>query len=120
MTAEELEQALGHFTGTVGYARLYPTLLLTDGAVFFADNAGAWWLMDVYASYLLALDGDKEPFTVLKLTCANSSAYIVIDDGNGNVIAQQQIEFTDFPLSAITLYGCWTDDVWVVMLPSEY
>jgi hypothetical protein len=49
-----------------------------------------------------------------------SSAVVVIEDGNDHLIAKQVIDYTDFPLASITLYACWSDDVWVVMLPSEY
>jgi len=108
------------FTGTTQYARLFAHLFLTDGAVFLADNAKAWWLMDVYASHLLHENGDSEPFTCLKLTVSDSSAMVVIENGNEKVIAKQHIEYTDFPLHSITLYSCWGEDGWVVMLPSEY
>ena len=103
-----------------GGSRLLAKVILTDGAVYLADKAKAWWLMDVYASYLLHIDGDREPFTCLKLTVFQNSAVVVIEDGSDRLIAKQVIEYTDFPLASITLYGCWSDDVWVVMLPSEY
>lgn len=120
MNADELESSLRQFTGATKYARLYAHLFLTDGAVFLADNAQAWWLMDVYASYLLHINGDAEPFTCLKLKESDNSAVVVIEDGNDHLIAKQLIEYTDFPLASITLYACWSDDIWVVMLPSEY
>ena len=120
MNADELKTQLGQFTGSTQYARLFANVMLTDGAVFLADNAKAWWLLDVYASYLLHIDGDREPFTCLKMTVSNNSAVVVIEDGNDHLIAKQVIEHTDFPLNSITLYACWSDDVWVVMLPNEY
>ncbi len=120
MNAEELRSQLRQFTGTAGYTRLLTKVILTDGAVYLADNAKAWWLMDVYASYLLHIDGDVEAFTCLKLNVFENSAVVVIEDGNDHLIAKQVIEYTDFPLASITLYSCWSDDVWVVMLPSEY
>ena len=120
MDANELESNLRQFTGGTQYAKLYAHLFLTDGAVFLAENAGAWWLLDVYASYLLHINGHQEAFTCLKMTVADNSAMVVIEDGNDKIIAKQHIEYTDFPLASITLYGCWSDDNWVVMLPSEY
>ena len=120
MNAEELEQGLRQHTGSTQYAKFYANLLLTDGAVYLADNAKAWWLLDVYASYLLNINGNSDPFTYLKMTVADNTAMVVIEDGNDKVIAKQHIEYTDFPLANITLYGCWTEDNWVVMLPSEY
>lgn len=120
MDADELQHALGHFTGSTEYTRLYPFLLLTDGARFFAKEGKSYWLMDVFASYLCGIDGNAESFTCLKLTKHGESATVVIDDGNGHVLAQQEIEYTDFLLESITLYGCWQDEYWVVMLPNEY
>ncbi|MFN5445386.1 MAG: DUF6876 family protein [bacterium] len=32
----------------------------------------------------------------------------------------EKISYTDFPLSEITLYACWDQEHWVIMLPSEY
>jgi hypothetical protein len=28
--------------------------------------------------------------------------------------------YTDFPMTSITLYACWNQENWVIMLPSEY
>lgn len=121
MQQQTLTQELAHFTGTPAYYRLYPTVVLTDGTKYLADQASCYWLMDVYASHLLtAIDGELEPFTCLNLVKDNDSALIQIDDGNGVILAEQHVEFTDFPLEAIKLFACWTDDYWVILLPSEY
>jgi hypothetical protein len=45
---------------------------------------------------------------------------MIYEDGNGNEHARQAIPYTDFPLSEITLYACWDQEHWVIMLPSEY
>ncbi|HQT82309.1 MAG TPA: hypothetical protein PL140_08835 [Ferrovaceae bacterium] len=74
----------------------------------------------MFWSHLLGIDHIANPFTVLKMTVQNSAAYVVIEDGNDNVLAEQLVEYTDFPLASITLYGCWAECEWVVMLPSEY
>lgn len=121
MDRQSLTTALSQFTGTNGYAIFCSKTRLTDGTLFLAENAQCFWLMDVFASHLLtSIDGDKEPFTCLKLTKTGEAANIVIDDGNGIVLASQEIMYTDFPLDEIKLYGCWENDVWVLMLPSEY
>jgi hypothetical protein len=41
-------------------------------------------------------------------------------DGNGNVLATQNIAYTTFPLDAIALYACWDSERWILMLPTEY
>jgi hypothetical protein len=117
----DLELELKQFTVTTAYHRLYPKIVLTDGALFLANKAECFWLMDVYASHLLTgIDGENEPFTVLKLVKEDFAANVTIEDGNDNALATQHIEFTDFALTSITLFGCWCGEYWVVMLPSEY
>jgi hypothetical protein len=116
----QLLSNLRQFTGTEKYARLTKSVVLTDGAVYLAEEASCFWLFDLYASHLSAIDSRKEEFTCLKLSKSNSSCNIVIDDGNVNVLAKQFVEYTDFPLDDFTLYGCWSGEFWVLMLPSEY
>ena len=54
MDANEIQGGLSGFYGTEGYHRfsvLCPKLLLTDGAKWLAENAGAYWLMDAIGSH---------------------------------------------------------------------
>jgi hypothetical protein len=120
VTENELLTNLKHYTGSDQLARLTRNVLLTEGALYLAKTAECFWLLDLYASHLPAIDSNKEGFTCLKLSRNNNTASVAIEDGNGKVLAKQDIEYTDFPLSAITLYGCWAGDFWVVMLTSEY
>ena len=117
---EPLEEELLQFTGSINYYRLYPGILLTDGAKFLAEAGACFWLMNVYTSYLCSIDGNQEPFTVLRLEKSGIEAKVTIDNGNGEVLYQQAIPYTDFPLDRINLYACWTDEFWLVMLPREY
>lgn len=118
MDAQELQRNLKQFTGTDGYTRHTHKVVLTDGVVYLAENAACYWLLDLFASYLHYIS--NEEFTCLKLVRKNQSATVTIDDGNGNVLATQFVEYTDFVLENITLYGCWSGEYWVVMLTSEY
>ena len=110
---------LSQFIGTEGYWRISPSAVLTDGAKYLADGAGAYWLMDAIASYLPQFTG-KEDFIVAKLVRTGSEAQLTLDDGNGRVLDQQHIPYTDFPLTSIQLYACWGGEFWVLMLCSEY
>ena len=47
-------------------------------------------------------------------------AEMIFEDGNDHDHARQEIPYTDFPLDFITLYTCWDQEKWVIMLPSEY
>lgn len=114
-----LVENLSQFTGTSQYYRISPKTLLTDGTYYLAEHASAFWLMFAFASHLNELDLD-DWFAVLKLKVIDSTALLRIEDGNHNLLASQEIEYTDFPLPSITLYGCLEDKQWVLMLPSEY
>ncbi len=119
MTAE-LKNALAQFTGTENYHRLYPKIVLTDGAKYLADAAGCYWLMDLYASHLASVDPSVDGFTCLKLTKQGNGVDIAIEDGNTQLLAQQRIEYTDFPLENFMFYAVWAGEFWVLMLRSEY
>ena len=110
---------LTQFTGTTGYYRISRRHLLTDGTKYLAEEAGAYWLMDAIASYLPQFTG-KQDFVVAKLVRTGCKAQLTLDDGNGRVLDQQHIPYTDFPLASIQLYACWGGDFWVLMLCSEY
>ncbi|MEI7846142.1 MAG: DUF6876 family protein [Chloroflexota bacterium] len=130
--AAELEAELPHFTGTEEYHRIvYPWLrntpfLLTDGAKHLADKAGviggtAYWLIDILASYQREKPVKDEPFQVWKLTVKESEGKITCDDGNGHILASQDIPFVDFAMDEATLYVSSDDyNGIIVMLPSEY
>jgi hypothetical protein len=49
---------------------------------------------------------------------------LTLDDGNDNILVTQEIEYSDFPLDAITLFVAPQESpagrLWVIMLPSEY
>ncbi len=110
---------LSHFTETEHYYRLNRRCLITDGAKYLADEAGAYWLLDAASSYLLEL-GTSDWFVLVRLVVTESQAVLSLEDGNGSVRARQQIPFTDFPLLVQVLYACWDGNHWVLMLPSEY
>jgi len=111
---------LAQFTGTEAYHHfniLAPNVLLTDGGKYLADKAGAYWLMDVIASYLPKVD---DTFAVAKLAKDGEAWEFRLEDGNDNAHATQTILYSDFPFDEMTLFVVRQDDLWIVMLPSEY
>ena len=121
---QELRTALGNFTGTTQYHRLWGTTVLTDGAQYLAEAAGAFWLMDVIASHLLDVPS-TDNFAVAALTVDRGTADFVLsrDRDNGkavDVFGTQHIWATDFPLNEIVLFVGRDAEHWVIMLPSEY
>ena len=116
---ENLERNLKHFTGTEQYHRFHSRTVLTDGALYLAEQARCFWLMDVFASHLREISTDHG-LACLKLKRIGEGAQVVIDDGDENVLAKQKIAYTDFPLEEVTLFACWSGGYWVIMLTSEY
>jgi len=117
----ELEAELRQFTGTGHYYKYMFNIVLTDGTKYLADRAGAYWLMDVVASWQTAKKVACEHFQLWKLDVKeDKKATVLADDGNGNEIARQKIPYTDFPLRSQRLYLVNDGRYRVLMLPSEY
>ena len=116
---DQLQSELEQFTGSTHYYRIDRKTLLTDGTYHLCTQTGAFWLMAVFSSHLIELNPD-DWFAVLRMDVCGDSAKVIIDDGNSNIMATQEIEYTDFPLRHITLYACWDSEHWVLMLPGEY
>jgi hypothetical protein len=114
-----LKAELAHFTGTSGWYRysLF-SALLTDGTLYLAEKAGAYWLMDLIASYRRKLQG--EPFQVWDLKVSDHEGIVTCEDGNSNKLVEQKIKYTDFPLPEIKLYAVLDSGRTIILLPSEY
>ena len=117
--SQTLLESLAQFTGTERYYRINRKCVITDGAKYLAEAAGAYWLMDAAASYLPEL-GTDDWFVLVRLVVNGSKAMLTLEDGNGSIRVQQDIGYTDFPLPDQIIYACWDTEHWVLMLPSEY
>lgn len=123
--ATELKQALSGFHGTEKWHRwsiLAPKCLLTDGAKYLADHAGAYWLMDIIASWQRRLIQNEEYFQVWQIKTTDGSAVLTCSDGNYNQLVHQDIPSTDFPLVSCKLYASFDfdGDYTIIFLPTEY
>jgi len=108
---------LSNFTGTQDWYRHYTGLLYTDGILAMAEKFQAYWLIDLVFSHQLSPEVRVQPFQKWVLKRVQNDAFIAIaDDGNGLVIAEQEIPFSDFSDDSLTLY--LTEGV--LLLPSEY
>ena len=121
MNSNNLEQELRQFTGTEVYTRwsaLFRNFVLTDGALYLAEQAKCFWLMDAVASHLGSYR--DEDFVVAKLFQFDEGWNLQLEDGNDNTLAEQYIEYSDFPLDEITLYVEFDGTNHVILLPSEH
>lgn len=116
----EFKRELLQFTGTESWYRhrLVRSILYTDGAKYVAEQGGAYWLLDSIAFAQKASPAvATEAFQVWTLAVhPDKTAVLTCEDGNGNAVYTQQLEYTDFPFEKVTLY--FTNNV--ILLPSEY
>ena len=112
------ESDLMQFTGTTRWYRhaLMRDVIYTDGAKYVADAGEAYWLLDAIASWQLDRKVKAEEFQAWQLKVEDNKGVLTCDDGNGRIVARQEIEYTDFPLPEITLYYANN----TIHLPSEY
>nr|WP_148283299.1 DUF6876 family protein [Reyranella massiliensis] len=91
--------------------------------MFLANAAGAHWLTDSIASYLVHELVLVEPFQVwkLKVDTASRQGELATTDGNSSTpIVTQILDYTDFPFGEIVVWLVSDGSHWVLMLPSEY
>lgn len=119
-TVAELLDNLNQFIGTEHYYRLLPTFVVTDGLKYLMDEAECYWLTQLYGLHLVSIDVHENPFTVLKFVRMGRGGIVNIEDGDGCVLVQQRLDYTDFPFDVYSLYACWDGEVWIGMLTSEY
>lgn len=132
VTAGELRDYLGYFSGTVNY---YPhwtrRFYYTEGILAMAEKAGGFWVIDMIASHqgravkAPLFFGDKEghrlhdvgfQIWILDVRADKTATMRCIEDTGQPDMITDEIDYADFP------EGCWkfylVQDV--LMLPGEY
>ena len=108
---------MAQFKGTVNYWEhkfFKLSLRLTDGADYIRKNCGAYWLFDLIVQQ--AYQTDKSYVVKLQNTKESVYKFNVHDWQTDEIIYQQEILFSDFPLKEIKLYVLNG----IFLLPSEY
>ncbi len=121
MTKETFTKTdLAQFTGTEKWYlhSVFTKVLYTDGIKYVADKAGAYWLIDYIAFAQQNPKIATEEFQVWKLhvNLAETTAVICCEDGNYNLVHEETLDYTDFPLEFLDIF--FTNNV--IHLPSEY
>jgi hypothetical protein len=119
----ELRDRLNGFCGTECYHRHWSgRLMWTDGMEFLAEQCGAYWLLDIIASYqgetVICQNERAMEFQVWTLKVLEGRKAVVtmkLDSEEPDLI-RQEIEFTDFPMSSVEV---WVEGG-VALLPSEH
>jgi hypothetical protein len=122
--AAELQRSLLHFTGTDRYYRhiLCRNVVFTDGMKMFADTAGAYWLIDIFAT---ELTGYVRKHGMLFLACVVKDSAAILTACHGNAkrpLWSRSIDITDLPDGTWNFYmgTGGPEDTIVLFLPSEY
>jgi len=114
-----LLQELQHFTGSETFYRhpLFPKFVYTEGVQFLSEKAGAYWLIEYVFSNQLDQEVRTVSFQAWKIKVGDdNSAVIRLENGDGDLVKQFQLTFTDFPLQEFTL---WLYNN-TLLLPSEW
>jgi len=89
----------------------------TEGAQFFFENCGggAYWFLDIVGTELADLQ-EREEFMSVTMDVADEKAKLTADDGNGNILWERDIGYTD------AFDGQWKFFLinGIFLLPSEY
>ena len=121
MNPYKLEADLLNFNGSESFHRHLGGMLNTEGVQYLAEHANCYWLLDLVAAHSKHDNWRAvEEFVLVKLAVKNNTGIVVFDNGNGEILGEQKIEYTDFPLAEIKLYLCWNGSDYTFMLPSEY
>jgi hypothetical protein len=113
-TTKELQEGLEQFYGSGNfYINPLVKYKYTDGVKYFAENAGAYWLLQEINGLTVRLPGY---FFNIRVISKDNKADIIIDDGNDNILKKKHIGFTDLPAGEWQFF--LTDNV--LMLPNEY
>ncbi len=158
LTPENLKEYWGGTGNYYRWSSLFRFAIITDGAKFVSEN-GCGWLIDLICSHQKG-KVRQEPFQVwmvqhnplyrdpeiygpddtLKIkgmqlpteADPTKNRYMVVcEDGNGNMVTFQYLEYTDFPFENFTeedpfaLWGEWSADedgkpMFVIYLPVEH
>ena len=121
-STQSLAHQLAHHTGTTQiYRHPLSSLLYTDGVKDLAEISGAYWLIDLVASYLprMRQDPDIWAFSLWGITLTGgggcSCSVTCRVDTDAEPYIQQDIGYTDFPED----YEWYVVDG-TMMLKSEY
>lgn len=125
-------EQLSHFNGDVLRYRheLNQRVVYTPGVKFLAEKAGAYWLIDVIASYLTPAVIEAAAKIDVRIQYLHFWRLDVYVDNSALVTAQvdsgcqpfitQRIPFTDFPLAFVSVWAGWDGKLWTLYLPSEH
>ena len=123
---------LRHFTGDLERYRhqFNRRVIYTPGVQHLAERGGAYWLIDLIASYIgtpamaqsLAVDYRLGEMQFWRLDVPQDGPAVASCRADADVepVITQTIEFTDFPLDHVEIWAAFDGEHWTLYLPSEH
>jgi hypothetical protein len=107
---------LSGFYGTENYYKNPFGIIYTDGIKYLATELGAYWLINLVASYRKKLQ--KEEFQLWKVSVTDNKVAVITcrRDTGEKPLVTQKVGYTDFPVGDFEFYVVNN----VMMLKSEY
>ena len=112
---------LDEFYGSATFTRWSPLTnsVLTEGALYVAETAGAFWLFDSIQAHLDKHNEDWAQTTMI--VHEDDSATITMTNGDDVPLSGWKVPFTDFPEPEIKIWSVRNElNAHTHMLPSEY
>lgn len=107
---------LSGFYGTENYYKNPFGIIYTDGIKYLATELGAYWLINLVASYRKKLQ--KEEFQLWKVSVTDNKVAVITcrRDTGEKPLVTQKVGYTDFPVGDFEFYVVNN----VMMLKGEY
>lgn len=115
-----LKDELKQFIGTIHLYKIPPSkVMITDGVLYFADKAKAFWLLsDIAAVKYKNKKVCEEDFIVIKTEPEGDNGLsVTYEDGDCNILYKQHYDYTDLPDDK--RFELWMEGT-VILLPSEH
>lgn len=111
-----------NYSGTESYHRitLSRRVLFSDGALATAELKSCFWFMEMIASYSNKFVGHDFMIAFFMKDDRGPKGEFFLTDGNYNIIARQQVLFTDIDCNLKLYVTPIDEDHYLVFLPSEY
>jgi hypothetical protein len=97
---------------------------MSEGVLYLAEKAGAFWLPEAIASHIVTnrpLREKCEGLIFWHLQVENGSAVLTARKDSGlPALVTQEIEYTDFPLDEIEIWAGDNGEGYTLYLPSEH
>lgn len=122
-TTSELTTAVAHCYGSLNKIRHWPRCLVyTEGVQKLCETAKAYWILDIFGSYIPTIKADEmlADISFWTLRVADEDADMICERDEGDEAIRQHIEYTDFPEGDWKFYIQFDGEHYTVMLPSEY